>query len=331
MDSTGLKGGWDFDFKFTPYERISAPGSGGISLSDAIDQQLGLKLEQHQLPADVLIVESVNGKPTDNSPDIDAKLLPPPAEFEVASIKPAAMDAKHMPLTLGVLPGGLVQFGPNSLKELVSAAWNLNLADEIPGAPKWLDSALFYITAKVPRSQIPENGGPSLEELAPELQALLKDRFKMEVHFEDRLVPAHTLVVTKPKLKKADPSIRTRCRNTAQGVTVATPNGALFPARLVTCQNITMSQLAEQLQILAPTHIRYPVVDATGLDGGWDFSFTFDPPILRPINWTFDPSNDPERTSILQGVEKLGLKLEAQKRSYPVLVIDHIEQKPTDN
>jgi uncharacterized protein (TIGR03435 family) len=88
--------------------------------------------------------------------------------------------------------------------------------------------------------------------------------------------------------------------------------------------------LAEQIQILSPTHIR-PVVDATGLDGGWDFSFTFDPPIVRPINWAFDASNDPERTTILQGIEKLGLKLEAQKRSYPVMVIDHIEQKPTDN
>jgi uncharacterized protein (TIGR03435 family) len=54
---------------------------------------------------------------------------------------------------------------------------------------------------------------------------------------------------------------------------------------------MTMSQLAEQVQILAPTHIRYPVVDAIGLVGGWDFSFTFDPPIVRPINWTFDASN----------------------------------------
>lgn len=333
MDSTGLKGGWDFDLKFTPYERISAPGYGGTSLSDAIDQQLGLKLEGRQLPADVLIVESVNRKSTDNSPDIDAKLPPsPPAEFEVASVKPAPPDARRMPLTLGVLPGGLVQLSGVSLKVLVSAAWNLNVADEIPGAPKWLDSALFDITAKVLRSRVPENGGPSVQELAPEFQALLKDRFKMEVHFEDRLVPAYTLGATKPKLKNSDPSIRTRCRNTAQGGVVATPFGILPQARLIACQNITMSQLAEQLQILAPENtIHYPIVDGTGLDGGFDFSFRFDPPIIKPINWTPPAFGEPERTSILKGVEKLGLKLEAQKRSYPVMVIDHIEQKPTDN
>jgi hypothetical protein len=164
MDSTGLKGGWDFDLKFTPYAQISARGSSGISLSDALDLQLGLKLEQHPLPADVLIVESVNRKPTDNSPDIDTKLPPSPANFEVASVKPADQDARRKSLTQGLLPGGggIAQFGPNSLKELVTAAWNLNITDEIPGAPKWLDSALFYITAKVSMSRMPQNGGPSL-------------------------------------------------------------------------------------------------------------------------------------------------------------------------
>ena len=35
--------------------------------------------------------------------------------------------------------------------------------------------------------------------------------------------------------------------------------------------------------------------------------------------------------SLFEGVERLGLKLELRKYPYPVLVIDHIEQKPTDN
>ena len=37
-------------------------------------------------------------------------------------------------------------------------------------------------------------------------------------------------------------------------------------------------------------------------------------------------------TSLFDAIDKqLGLKLEAQKRTYPVFVIDHIEEKPTDN
>ena len=37
------------------------------------------------------------------------------------------------------------------------------------------------------------------------------------------------------------------------------------------------------------------------------------------------------RLSLFEGMEKLGLKLEVRKHPQPVLVIDHIEQKPTDN
>jgi hypothetical protein len=49
----------------------------------------------------------------------------------------------------------------------------------------------------------------------------------MQVHFEDRLVPAYTLVVTKPNLKNSNSSIRTRCTNTTQGAGVTTPAGFL--------------------------------------------------------------------------------------------------------
>ena len=36
--------------------------------------------------------------------------------------------------------------------------------------------------------------------------------------------------------------------------------------------------------------------------------------------------------TIFEALEKqLGLKLEKQKRNMPVIVIDHIEQKPTEN
>jgi uncharacterized protein (TIGR03435 family) len=36
--------------------------------------------------------------------------------------------------------------------------------------------------------------------------------------------------------------------------------------------------------------------------------------------------------TLFEAIEKqLGLKLEKQKRSLPVIVIDHLEQKPTEN
>jgi uncharacterized protein (TIGR03435 family) len=333
VDLTGLKGAWDFDLGFTAYDRFSVPGSDGISLSDAIDKQLGLKLEQHKLPAPVLTVDSVNRRPTDNSPDLESKLpLLPQPEFEVVAIKPTVPGADRLPQNIGVLPGGRVNLPMLSLKLLVSAAWNLNPADEIAGAPKWLDSVHFDISAKAPLSLIPEGGGAVLlRDLGPALQALLKDRFKMEVHFEDRPVMAYTLAAVKPKLKKADASARTGCKTSPRGVVTVTPSGFMLPTRVVTCQNITLAELAEQLHIIAPNDIRYPVVDGTGLDGVWDLSFTFDPPIVRG-GWAVAGPDPVRGTTIFNAVEKqLGLKLEAQKRPYPVMVIDHIEEKPTDN
>ena len=44
------------------------------------------------------------------------------------------------------------------------------------------------------------------------LQALLEDRFKLQVHMEDRAVWAYTLIAVNPKLRKADPLSRTRCK-----------------------------------------------------------------------------------------------------------------------
>jgi uncharacterized protein (TIGR03435 family) len=166
----------------------------------------------------------------------------------------------------------------------------------------------------------------------------------MKTHYEDRPVTAYTLVAAKPKLKKADPASRIGCK---QGNATSTVNlGQIqLPQRLVTCQNMTMAQFADQLQILAGTYVRYPVIDATGLDGAWDFSFTFSPipvTLLGAVGQRGNPfgpagtepgASDPVGgSSFFDVIEKqLGLKLEAQKRSYPVFVIDHIEEKPTDN
>ena len=48
VDSTGLKGSWDFDIKWTPPIRMN-DGPAGISIFEAVDKQLGLKLEHERL------------------------------------------------------------------------------------------------------------------------------------------------------------------------------------------------------------------------------------------------------------------------------------------
>src|SRR5207244_9584964 len=87
------------------------------------------------------------------------------------------------------------------------------------------------------------------------------------------------LTAAKAKLKKADPANRTGCKTSTQTNpgTASTPFGALLAGRVVTCQNITMAQFTDQLSIFGATYVRYPALNATELEGAWDFSFTYSP------------------------------------------------------
>ena len=104
--------------------------------------------------------------------------------------------------------------------------------------------------------------------LAPLLRSLLADRFKMTYHTEERPVNAYSLVAAKPKMKKADPKSRIFCKN------VPAPPGTPPGSRSLQCQNITMAQFVDRLQGASP-ELNWPVLDATGIEGGWDFNLTF--------------------------------------------------------
>jgi len=355
LDQTDLKGSWDFDVKFTPQGLLGLANSQGasvISLADAIDGQLGLKLDEQKIPTPVIVVEEANEKPTPNASDVAAKLPPLPSmEFDVADIKAVDPNNRGRGVQVGVMPGGRVNLPGIPLKLVIMIAWGLPTiqSEQLIGAPKWLDSANFDIIGKLRSDLTPSTStNVSLLELGPALQALLIDRFKMKVHFEDRSVNAYRLVAVKPKLKKAEPSTRTGCKAPTNSNPVLISSSGM-PARTFNCQNISMAQFADQLQVIAGPYIGHPIVDGTGLAGAWDFTLSFSPiPPAQLAGLTglrgapppgagagpADAIADPigGGTSLFDAVEKqLGLKLEPQKRTYPVFVIDHIEDKPTDN
>jgi uncharacterized protein (TIGR03435 family) len=74
-DSTGLSGAWDFTLSFTngtgaqPAPAVSADPpdpNGAVSLEEAINSQLGLKVELAKRPAQVLVIDHVERTPTEN-------------------------------------------------------------------------------------------------------------------------------------------------------------------------------------------------------------------------------------------------------------------------
>jgi uncharacterized protein (TIGR03435 family) len=93
---------------------------------------------------------------------------------------------------------------------------------------------------------------------------------------------------------------------------------------------------------MAGGYINHPVIDSTGLAGGWDFVLSWtdrgtfdnarrnrDPGQPGDVATATDPNGS---LSVFEAIEKqLGLKLELQKHPMQVLVIDHVETKPTDN
>jgi uncharacterized protein (TIGR03435 family) len=273
VDSTGLKGAFDFDLKWTGRGQLERAGSEGISIFDAVDKQLGLKLvlQTSQLP--VLIVDSVNETPTPNAPDL-ATIMPPlpPVQFEVATVKPSAPDEK--PGGGGIQRDGL-SFHALPLKFLIYFAWDLdpNASEQIAGAPKWLDSDKIDVVAKVASDNMVQGGSSmqgippiAIEDLRAMLKQLLIDRFQIKTHTEDVPEDAYTLVSVNPKMTKADQTERARCK--------VGPGPAAQPIMnmLVTCQNVTMAQAAQLFPTFAAWYLHYPVVDKTGLTGGWNFT-----------------------------------------------------------
>jgi len=92
MDSTKLEGPWDFELEWTPRGALAAKGADGISAFDAVDKQLGLKVELQNVLLPSLVIESVNRKPTANPEGIATVLAVADARFEAAIIKPANPD-----------------------------------------------------------------------------------------------------------------------------------------------------------------------------------------------------------------------------------------------
>jgi uncharacterized protein (TIGR03435 family) len=337
VDSTALKGAYDFDLKWTSRGNLIRSGADAVSIFDALDKQLGLKLTPGTAPRPVLTVDRVNESPTPNPPDLARRMPPlPPAQFEVAVIRPSGANSQDRSEPCG----DQVNLKSQTLKQLIDSAWNLNQydPDAIVGAPKWLDTDRFDIHAKLASD---DAGGPPPnvcelpdEQMRQLVRALIEDRFQMKDHWEERPGTAYHLVADKPKLTPADPAARTRCYQGPgpDGKDPRLTNHVLN--RLWTCQNITMAQFGASLQSMVQDYIHSTVIDDTGLKGSYSFTLSFSGGGQLPggVNAGMAGADPNGAISLFDAVRNtLGVKLEKQTRPVHVLVIDHIVEQPTAN
>jgi Protein of unknown function (DUF3738) len=66
VDQTGLTGAFDFKLDWTPAPRTAAAPADplpGLNIFEAVETQLGLKLESRKLPLPVIVIESCGPRP----------------------------------------------------------------------------------------------------------------------------------------------------------------------------------------------------------------------------------------------------------------------------
>src|ERR1051326_3451359 len=145
----------------------------------------------------VLACSLVYGQAPADTKAADSKL-----EFEVATIK-ASAPRGNGPIRIGSRGGpeqgdpGRITYHNSTLRDLLVYAYGVK-RNQISGAPEWLDSQRFDITAKIPE-------GATKEQVKVMLQNLLADRFKAVLHNETKEMPMYALLVSKsgPKMKES--------------------------------------------------------------------------------------------------------------------------------
>jgi uncharacterized protein (TIGR03435 family) len=345
VNTTGIDGGWDVDLRMA-----RTPGGSGPNETffEALEK-IGLKAELGTAPQPVMVVEHVNEQPSADPPGVAQSLPPLPSpEFEVASLK-LCIGGKAS-IAPRFEAGGRITATCMPIMSLVQQAWNLRLriGENPPGTPKSLMGGSWVtIVAKAPAGVAPDPAynGNARDILNAMLRALLIDRYSMRVHYEERTVDAPTLVAAKPKLTKADPNGRTGCaRETDQGPgPLVVSRDTRLMVKLM-CTNMTMAQFAEQMEQY-DSELAYPVIDATGIEGAWDFTINYDPisgalarlPLFAgrggntgvADGQASEPSGGFTFADALS--KQLGLKLETHKRQGKVFVIDHMEENPAEN
>jgi uncharacterized protein (TIGR03435 family) len=258
--------------------------------------------------------------------------------YEVASIK-LNKSANGIMYTW-FKPNGFAAKG-FTLRMLIGEAYGIE-DNQISGAPNWLNKDLYDIEAKVGSSVADELRKLNAEQLRLQgrrmLKALLAERFKLTLHREAKELPVYALVIAKngPKLQEAKPG--DTYPNGLKGFDGGGGAGMLLleEGRLVG-QGVPVEFLARHLS----EQLHRKVLDKTGLKGNYDFTLRWTPDESqsqmfegaeggqqRSENTPSPESSGPSIATAIR--EQLGLKLESQKGSAEVLVIDHVE-RPSEN
>jgi uncharacterized protein (TIGR03435 family) len=339
LDRTGLTKPYDFALRFSS-EQLATREDSIHSYIEELGKQLGIAVTLGNVPQPAIVVDHVDRVPTPNPPEI-AKAVPAHAdlEFEVASIRPAD---KNEPPRRTRPSGSQITFGNFSMQELLTQAFQLSLSSMLGNVPDWLPHERYTIVAKLPPGVDGRTVLEDQDQLDDMLKKLLVSRFHIQYHWGEQTEDGYVLLAGSPKMKKADPNSRTYCKfGPAEGEKDVRRADSAFNG-MFHCQNVTMAQLANLAQPMARSEIGNHVVDKTGLPGSYDFSLSFT--TGRKLRADMASAQAAAKTAgeataaPVEGLgiedayrKELGVRLEKRPLSQPFLILDRIEQQPTEN
>lgn len=277
-------------------------------------------------------------------------------KFEVATVRQVAAPNRFGGTVSGG-PGtadpGQISFKAVPMMRLLMWAYQIPLmlrtpnrafgaySDQISG-PAWMETGSYDILAKVPP-------GTTQEQAAVMMQNLLRERFGLRFHKEPRMVAGYELTVGKNGLKMrpaADPNAARLGAGMAVPRMVPDRDGfPTVPAGLRTTLfntidngNMRVTGQSQSIEDLINTIVTSlndgkRVVDKTGLTGLYDFKMdlALSGGFRRPGGPPLGP-DDALGPDIFEAVDKsLGLKLQKAEIPIDVIVVDHLEETPSEN
>jgi uncharacterized protein (TIGR03435 family) len=260
--------------------------------------------------------------------------------FDVISVKPA--DSSSMRGGIRLTADG---FAMSNIRVdmLLNEGFQLG-PNELIGEPDWAKSQGWDINAKVAGEDVAALSNMSFDDRRQMFVQVLAERFGLKYHTEHRELPVYALVVAKGGPKMTESKQEPDVKNVGKGG----PGKLMGSLGHITAESTTTEFLANMLS----RQVGHKVVDKTGLTGHYDFNLTWAPEqggggpdagekgMMRgpgggpggPGGTAPGGASDPgSGASVFTAVqEQLGLKLEPQKATVNVVVIDHLE-KPSEN
>lgn len=221
--------------------------------------------------------------------------------FEVSSIRPNHSMSQAIGGTYGIRPGGQVSVRNVTLLDLMYLAYSVRQY-QVTGGPSWLSTRRFDVHAK-------PSGAVSVGDGRKMLQTLLSDRFGLKFHRSSKRVQGYTM-----HLPKGAGKLRISPAQEKES------GFGIMSMQEMRGESVTMPALAHALTEILGS----PVEDRTNASSRYSVA-------LKWAAHELTVDGQPGLSLFSALWEELGIRLKADRVVVEVIVVDKVNENPTEN